>query len=113
MEGPAAQSGTGRVETVARPAETRTPALFGLVAVLALLTLEMVRFSGPLLDSAYTRGGASLAALAAVLTYAAPGPAAALLLAGSSGGRPAVARRAARRRCAAGSPPAGRAGPAG
>ncbi len=80
IEGAAGQPVAGETEASARPGESRAPALFSLVAVLTLLALEMVRLSGPLLDSAYTRGGAPLAALAAVLTYAAPGPAAALLL---------------------------------
>jgi endonuclease/exonuclease/phosphatase family metal-dependent hydrolase len=73
--------GTRAVPVPARPVDAGSPALIGLVAVLTLLTLELIRFSGPLLDSTYSRGGAPLVALVAVLTYAAPGPAAALLLA--------------------------------
>ncbi|GAA1433407.1 hypothetical protein GCM10009616_25310 [Microlunatus lacustris] len=60
---------------------TRIAAPSGLVAVLTLLTLELVRFSGPLLDSTYGRGGPVVVAAIAVLTYSAPGPMAALLLA--------------------------------
>jgi endonuclease/exonuclease/phosphatase family metal-dependent hydrolase len=56
------------------------PALTGLVAALTVVTLELVRFSGPLLDSAFSRGGAAAVAGVAVLTYAAPAPTAALLL---------------------------------
>ncbi|SDS21248.1 Metal-dependent hydrolase, endonuclease/exonuclease/phosphatase family [Friedmanniella luteola] len=54
-----------------------------LVAVLTLATLELVRCSGPLLDTTFVRGGAPAAALAAGLTYVAPAPLTALLLAGT------------------------------
>lgn len=52
----------------------------GLVALLTLITLELVRSSGPLLDLAYSRGGVVRVARDALLVYAAPGPLAALLL---------------------------------
>jgi endonuclease/exonuclease/phosphatase family metal-dependent hydrolase len=46
-----------------------------------VLTLELVRFSGPLLDTAYGQGGVAATAGAAVVAYLAPGPVVALLLA--------------------------------
>ena len=54
--------------------------LSGLVAVLTVVTLELVRSSGPLIDTVYSAGGASGATGAAALTYAAPGAVVALLL---------------------------------
>ena len=67
--------------TSARPVQPAAAVpLTGLVAVLTLVTLELVRSSGPLLDTVYSAGGAGGASRAAVLTYAAPGVVAALLL---------------------------------
>ncbi|CAA9296722.1 MAG: hypothetical protein AVDCRST_MAG61-760 [uncultured Friedmanniella sp.] len=64
----------------ARPAVAAGLPLTGLVAVLTLVTLELVRSSGPLLDTVYSAGGASGASRAAALTYAGPGAVVALLL---------------------------------
>lgn len=62
------------------------PALVGLVALLTLMVLEAVRFSGPLLDVAFSFGGATAAAEAALTTYAASGVVAgAVLLAARRG----------------------------
>jgi endonuclease/exonuclease/phosphatase family metal-dependent hydrolase len=48
-----------------------------------VLTLELVRFSGPLLDVAYDQGGVTASALAAAGAYLAPAPVVALLLTAS------------------------------
>lgn len=47
--------------------------LLALVIVVTALTAELIRFSGPLLDSAIERGGVISAALTALATYLAPG----------------------------------------
>ena len=68
----------------AEPSTTTTgpaaPALAGLVAVLTVLTLELVRSSGPLLDLTLSSGGLGAVARATAITYAAPGLVVALLL---------------------------------
>ena len=69
-----------------RPARAAELPLTGLVAMLTLVTLELVRFSGPLIDTVYSAGGAGGASRAAAVSYAAPG--AALLLLILVGGRP-------------------------
>lgn len=51
-----------------------------LVALLTLMTLELVRSSGPLLDRAYGLAGVPAAAATALATYAAPGLFAGLVL---------------------------------
>lgn len=51
-----------------------------LVAVSIMLTLELVRSSGPLLDLALGHGGVPAAAAMALLTYLAPGPITFLML---------------------------------
>ena len=56
----------------------RSP-LAALVTALTLVTFELVRASGPLLDLAFARG-TGLAATAAIVTYLLPGPFAALLV---------------------------------
>ncbi len=53
----------------------------GFVALLTVVTLELVRASGPLIDTAYGRSGPLGAVRLALIGYAAPGLAAALLLA--------------------------------
>lgn len=65
---------------LSRPATSAGLPLVGLTAVLTLVALEMVRASGPVIDTAYGEGGASAAARAAVVSYAAPGLVAGLLL---------------------------------
>lgn len=45
----------------------------GLVAVLTLMTLELIRSSGPLLDTAYRQGGVTGVAGTALITYLTPG----------------------------------------
>jgi endonuclease/exonuclease/phosphatase family metal-dependent hydrolase len=69
-----------RSVSLSRPRRQVGGALPVLVAVLTLTTLELVRASGPLVDLALTRAGVPAAALTALVTYLAPGPAAALLL---------------------------------
>jgi len=61
-----------------------------LLAVVTTLVLELIRSSGALLDRAFASGALS-AAVAAVLTYAAPGLLAILLLA-TAGSRSAAGR---------------------
>lgn len=80
------ESRTARGSSGARGAERRgdrpsmpAPGLAAVVAVLAVVTLELVRSSGPLLDMAFAVGVVP-AAGAALVTYALPGPVAALLL---------------------------------
>ena len=63
-----------------RPATSAGVPLVGLTAVLTLVALELVRASGPVIDTAYGEGGASAAARAALLSYASPGLVAGLLL---------------------------------
>ena len=57
--------------------------LAGLVAGLTVVTLELIRSSGPLLDMALSKGGLFVAAAAALATYLAAGVVATLLLAGT------------------------------
>lgn len=63
-----------------RPRISAGLVLPGLVAVLTLMTLELVRSSGPLLDIAYGQGGATGVAGTALLSYLSAGLVAALLL---------------------------------
>ena len=68
-----------------RSAATPAPLLLGgFVALLTLVTLELVRASGPLIDTAFSESGALGASVTAGLTYAAPGLVAAVLLLGTS-----------------------------
>jgi endonuclease/exonuclease/phosphatase family metal-dependent hydrolase len=65
---------------LSQPRDPVGGALPALVAVLTLLTLELVRASGPLVGFALTRAGVGAAAVTALVTYLAPGLVAAALL---------------------------------
>lgn len=70
-------AGSGAAQAVSLPSVV-------LVATSVVMATELVRTTGPLLDRTYVAAGLAAAIIAAVLTYAAPGPVLALTAAVSS-----------------------------